>query len=47
MDACLARLKVIEYVAGKTVEGRDDDLDVIRINELANAFVRLLYIFFN
>ena len=42
VDAGLERLKVICY-CGKTVGGREfQSLDVIGINELANAFVRLV-----
>ena len=41
MDADLEGLKVT--VVGKTVRGREfQSLDVIGINELANAFVRLV-----
>ena len=44
-DACLERLKVILYVAGKMVRRREfQSLDVIGINALANAFVQLVSI---
>ena len=36
-------VRIEGYVIGKTVEGREFQfLDVIGINELANAFVRLV-----
>ena len=41
MDACLVKLKVILFL-GRLSEEEFQSLDAIRINELANALVRLV-----